>query len=372
MGTGNEGRDGGRGVHHRGREEREDGPPAAGGQDVRRSGWRNGGRLKGEMPSVPASCRLPASQLPAHTTARCRGHSAPAACPLPTASCELRRRRRGLGVEAASCRFVRKRDEGRGPSACPMVFWQARWHGRSAKLQQARRRNGDGERGTGRGTRCSPQRPRRARRRAACGRRSGCQEVRMAEWREIKGRDAKRSCQLPPASLPAACAHHGKMPWPLCSCRLSTASCELRRRRRGLGVEAASCRFVRKRDGRGTGDGVFTTETYKGAKRRRWELGVGRRMRCRWRPSMAPTERRIFSGGRPTVDRCPKRCGVPSERLPFVRSGYPGLHPGLVCVAPSGREGRRMNPGMRRSFGAGGAKDESWYASPLRGGRGEG
>jgi hypothetical protein len=78
---------------------------------------------------------------------------------------------------------------------------------------------GDGERG--RGTRCSPPRPRRARRGSACGGMSGCQDVRRSappaagcqdvgsacgggsggqEVGRLKGKDGKRSRRLPPAN----------------------------------------------------------------------------------------------------------------------------------------------------------------------------
>ena len=58
---------------------------------------------------------------------------------------------------------------------------------------------------------------------------------------------------------------------------------------------------------------------------------------CKGGSRTAPTDlidaSQLLEGSLPN----PTRCGVPSERL-ISLLGYPGLHPGLVCAAPSGRK----------------------------------
>jgi hypothetical protein len=136
----------------------------------------------------------------------------------------------------------------------------------------------------------SPRRSRRggAVRSARLRRRPGCQDVRMSGCREVGmsggrevgmsgGRDVGRS----PAScrLPAACAHHGKMPWPLCAAeRAASASA---RGGRGAGLWRRSgilplCGESRKRP---VTRGVFTRSP-----RRSRRGGAVRSARLRRRP----------------------------------------------------------------------------------------
>jgi hypothetical protein len=162
-GTRDAGRDRGRGVHHRGREEREEGRPR---REVRMSGCRE--VMRSHEVGTP-HCRLStaARLLPAHTTARCRGHSAPAACPLPPAySAEgggaLKWKRHPAALCVKGGRGTG--DAGRVLVRCSFDKPGGMVGARSFSKRGGGMGTGNAERGTGPGTRCSPQRPRRARR----------------------------------------------------------------------------------------------------------------------------------------------------------------------------------------------------------------
>jgi hypothetical protein len=250
----------------------------------------------GTAPLPRAVGRAPLALL-THTTARCRGHSARAACRVPPASClePLRRRRRsaplqqapaaegdrGHGVEAASCRFVRK--GGASWEERPAPLPHAVGRAPLALLTHTTARCRDHSAGCRappaacRVPRATP--PTAAERAASASARGGRGSGAMA-WKRhpvalcVKGARVGRSglhpCRMPRASCRWPFLRTPRQDavatLPRAACRVPPAACRLplasshsadgggARRfsaraaegERGHGVEAASCRFVRK------------------------------------------------------------------------------------------------------------------------------